>query len=261
MATLVLMAAFAIQAALALEAESREEVCDPTADYFLGMEDYSEAIAAHRRFLESHPGDALAHYHLGFAYGMVGHLSDEITEYRKAEDLGLGKWDLFLNMGLAYLEENDLRAAVTALHRAVVLGPRHPEAHYNLALAYERVGKISEARDELLKSLRLDPDQPAADNMLGAIYAELGDFVRARSTWVDLCRRHPDFTPARENLTILWFIEAEEGTGTRARHPSASNRQLATGTSLHDSRDPLASERTAVERPVPIKHLSWDVHD
>ena len=36
------------------------------------VEDYSSAVTLHRKFLSSHPNDALAHYHLGFAYGMVG---------------------------------------------------------------------------------------------------------------------------------------------------------------------------------------------
>jgi hypothetical protein len=48
--------------------------------------------------------NALAHYHLGFALGMVNHRTAELREYRRGETLGLRNWDLFLNMGLAQLE-------------------------------------------------------------------------------------------------------------------------------------------------------------
>ena len=88
-------------------ANSDGEICDLTADSALGLEDYPAAIVLHREFLRSHRDDALAHYHLGFAYGMTGRTTYEINEYLTAARLGLHKWDLFLNLGLAYLGQND----------------------------------------------------------------------------------------------------------------------------------------------------------
>lgn len=180
-----------------------QEICDSTADYFLGVEDYPEAIQAHMRVLAAHPNDALALYHLGFAYGMMGQRSAEIAEYDKAVALGLRKWDLFLNLGLAYLESGDSQAAAAALTTATLLGPAHPEAHYNLALADERLGQLESARREIETSLRLDPNQPDARNMLGLIYAEQGNFSQARQIWLALLQAQPDFAPARQNLAIL----------------------------------------------------------
>ena len=83
-------------------AEAAEgQVCDIVADSALSLEDYPTAIALHRTFLQAHPDNALAHYHLGFAYGMTGRSGEEIHEYRNAASLGLRVWDLFLDMGLA----------------------------------------------------------------------------------------------------------------------------------------------------------------
>jgi tetratricopeptide (TPR) repeat protein len=75
----------------------------------------------HRKFLRSHGDDALAHYHLGFAYGMTGCTRNEISEYLAAAGLGLRKWDLFLNLGLAYLSQNDGAKAINALQTAAFL--------------------------------------------------------------------------------------------------------------------------------------------
>ena len=66
------------------DARGNDQVCDATADYFLGAEDHREAVAAHQRVLGAHPGDALAYYHLGFAFGMTGDRIDEIADYRRA---------------------------------------------------------------------------------------------------------------------------------------------------------------------------------
>src|SRR5712692_5682767 len=107
-------------------AASKEEICDVDADFVLGLEDYPAAIALHRKVLRAHNDNALAHYHLGFAYGMTGDSRDEISEYLAAAKFGLSKWDLFLNLGIAYLGQNDWPKAINTLRTAVLLGPDHP---------------------------------------------------------------------------------------------------------------------------------------
>src|ERR1700719_1815507 len=112
----LIFAAMALpSAASAWAAGSREELCDAKADLALANEDYPESIALHRTVLLVDNGNALAHYHLGFAYGMTGHSIDEIREYLAAARLGLRKWDLFLNLGVAYLNQKDWPQATNAL--------------------------------------------------------------------------------------------------------------------------------------------------
>jgi tetratricopeptide (TPR) repeat protein len=180
-----------------------EQLCDTTADFFLGAENYPEAIRLHREVLRRLPESALAHYHLGFAEGMAGDRTQELNEYRRAAALGLLRWDLFLNTGLALFENGSLEAATEALALAVRLGPGRPESHFNLGLVYERRGMLIEAQQEMLSSLRLEPGQLDAGNMLGVIYARQGDKARAAAQWRDLLRNAPDYGPARANLTIL----------------------------------------------------------
>src|SRR5713226_182476 len=115
-----------------------QQVCDVGADYSLVIGDYSEAIRRHVEVIREHQGNALAHYHLGFALGMVGDGMAEVKEYQQAEALGLMNWDLFLNLGLAQLENGELDAATDSLRRAVLLGAEHSESHFNLALVDER---------------------------------------------------------------------------------------------------------------------------
>jgi Flp pilus assembly protein TadD len=188
--------------------QSSDQVCDATADYFLGAEDYREAVTTHQRVVATHPADALAHYHLGFAYGMTGDRQREIGEYREAAALGLREWDLYLNLGRAQLESGELTGASRALNTAVALAPKRPEAHFNLGLDYERRGMLAAASDELETSLRLDPRQPDALNMMGLIYAKEGNYPRAREVWNGLARTEPDFEPARLNLAILDRVAA-----------------------------------------------------
>jgi tetratricopeptide (TPR) repeat protein len=188
------------------------QVCDPVADYFLGMEDYPAAIRRHLVVIREHPENALAHYHLGFAYGITGQHRRELNEYRRAIDLGLDDWQLFLNMGLVYLEDGQQENATEVLRLATLLGPYQPETHFNLGLTYERRGMLNDAEQEMLFSLRLNPREADARNALGLIYAEEGRYKLAREEWSDLLSADPAYTPARDNLTIL---ERAERTGAK----------------------------------------------
>jgi len=189
------------------------QVCDPIADFYLGSENYPEAIQLHILVVQHQPGNALAYYHLGFAYGMVGDHQRELDDYQKAVGLGLSNWDLFLNMGLVYMESGRFDSASEVLQLAAFLGPYRPETHFNLGLLDERLGMYQKAEQELLLSLRIDPNQDEARNALGVIYAEQGNYERAYQEWTDLVRARPDYAPARANLTILKRIERGEIAG------------------------------------------------
>jgi tetratricopeptide (TPR) repeat protein len=180
-----------------------DQVCDATADYFLGNQDYPEAVRLHRLIVKEHPNDGLAHYHLGFAEGMMGQNADELDQYQTAARLGLKSWDLYLNLGRVYLEQGRIGPATDAFQSAVTLGPAHPEAHFNLGLAYERQGMLAPASAELAKSLALDPSQSDARNMLAVVDAEQGNYLAARTIWIELARSQPSFAPAQANLAIL----------------------------------------------------------
>jgi tetratricopeptide (TPR) repeat protein len=182
---------------------TEEQVCDVSADYALSMEDYSETIRLHAEIVHRHPDNALAHYHLGFAEGMLGNTKAELREYQRAAALGLINWDLFLNLGLVQLENGDVDAATDSLRRAVLLGENHSESHFNLALVYERRGLLADAEREMLASLRLNPGQPDARNELGVIYGEEGNKIRAAAVWRELVREAPDYEPARTSLKLL----------------------------------------------------------
>ena len=203
-----------------------DEICDVTADQTLGLENYPAAIALHQQVVRVHGNNALAHYHLGFAYGMIGRTTPEIDEYLAAVRLHLRKWDLFLNLGLAYLSRNDAPNAIEALRTAVILGVNHPEAHFNLALAYEKGARWREALDEITATLRLAPDDPDAHNTKAIICVETGDQVCARDEWTYLVRVAPDYAPARVNLAILGgshlpLTTSISGVIARARFASA----------------------------------------
>jgi Flp pilus assembly protein TadD len=184
-------------------AAAEDQLCDIGADSALGSEDYSMAVELHRQVLRSEPDNALAHYHLGFAYGMVGRASEELSEYQTSARLGLKSWDLFLNLGLAYLREHELAPATEALESAVALGPQHAEAHFNLAMVYEDENRMGDAIREITTAQRLAPNDLDTANLNAVICVEMGNVSRAHDIWIRMVQRAPDYAPARINLALL----------------------------------------------------------
>jgi tetratricopeptide (TPR) repeat protein len=197
----LLMVFSAVTSSAAMTA--KERVCDVAADIALGLGDYPTAITLHRRLLQSEGNNALAHYHLGFAYGMVGRTTEEISEYSAAIGLGFKNWDLFLNLGLAYFDRQELEKATAAFETAVSLGPQHAETHFNLAVVYEEENRLDEALKEIVVSLALAPEDLDAANTDAIICAKMGNLVFARNIWTQLTQAAPDYAPARTNLALL----------------------------------------------------------
>ncbi|RPI76232.1 MAG: hypothetical protein EHM45_13535, partial [Desulfobacteraceae bacterium] len=61
-----------------------EWVCDPEADKQVKAGDLDAGIERHISFLQNHPANGLALYHLGYAYGRQGHFELEAEFYEKA---------------------------------------------------------------------------------------------------------------------------------------------------------------------------------
>jgi tetratricopeptide (TPR) repeat protein len=204
----------------ATQTDTETQICDLNADFALGHEDYPASILLHRQLLQKLPDNALAHYHLGFAYGMTGNTSEELAEYLTAARLGLKSWDLFLNLGLAYLGQQQFDGAIQAFTTAVALGPEHAEAQ----------GEIEIAR-------RLAPQDSDVTNTDAIICVETGNTIRARELWTELIQFAPDYAPARANLAILNRSLARRGQSD-PQTADSNSRETLTPTVASLSFDP-----------------------
>ena len=232
--------------------EAGEQVCEAQADFSLGTEDYPSAIPLHEEVIARNPGNALAHYHLGFAYGMVGRHQEQIAEYQRAVELGLTYCTLFLNLGLAHFEQRDFKSASEALRVAVLLAAQRPEVHCNLALAYERLALLNEAQQEALTPLALEPHDPDIRNLVGLLWGERGNYARAHEEWAGLLAESPAYQPARTNLAILDQAAEERAKNSAAELASADvNRAPTRPIPSRGFRqfNPLAPRRSCINFP------------
>jgi tetratricopeptide (TPR) repeat protein len=152
------------------------EPSDPRPYFFLGkMFDISLSQAGEvklrlRRFVQSHPRNAMAHYYYAMSLwkgertpkgegdkrGVEGHL-------KQATMLDPTLVEAHLHLGNFYAEEDELQQAIFEYRRAIRLKPDLASAHYRLAQTYRRSGDLLSAQRELERYQRLRARDTAED--------------------------------------------------------------------------------------------------
>jgi tetratricopeptide (TPR) repeat protein len=138
--------------------EDNRWICPEYADLPLREKHYEIAIERHLKVVAQEPDNALAHYHLGYAYVQLGVHDDGIAEYLKALDLGLVKGDLFYNLGMAYGQLGRYQQAEQAFVRAIEIEPEYGDNHRALGLAQLEQGHFIDAMASCREATKLAPD-------------------------------------------------------------------------------------------------------
>jgi Tfp pilus assembly protein PilF len=180
------------------------EICNDEADRFLAAGEWQKTIDLHQQIIQQTPNVALAHYHLGIAYGEIDQYDQEVSEYRKAIFLGLKKADLYDNLGIVLGENyHEYPAAIAAFKEAVDLKPTEAEFHYNLGFAYLLNKEEESAERELRETLRIAPTYFQARISLGILYAGQRKLEKAKREWEEVLKIDPSNAEALVNLKWL----------------------------------------------------------
>ena len=187
-----------------------QTICDKEADLHLEKGNWDRAIELHERIIREKPNLALAHYHLGYAYGFKEEHDREIEEYERAIQLGLEKFDLFYNLGMAYAEYlRDYDKALAAFQQAESMDPKNDEIHYSLGLIHWFKEEEGKAVAELLRTVNLNPRHIEAHALLGEIYTRREQYDFARAEWEEVLELDPHNEMARTRLQELKNIQTE----------------------------------------------------
>lgn len=119
--------------------------------------DYVTAATDYEKYLAQKPGDAAAHFDLGYVYTAQKERAKAIAEYRKAIALDPKMAQAYLNLGISLLDD-DAKAAIAPLQKATELNYDYAQGHYLLGTAEGRAGQSADAVREYTIAVKLDPD-------------------------------------------------------------------------------------------------------
>jgi tetratricopeptide (TPR) repeat protein len=174
--------------------------CSQEADDAMQRQDYQAAILLHQRLLEKEPVNALAFYHLGYAYGQTGNQLKEAFYYEKAIALGFKRDSIFFNLGMAYGGLNQIDKSIRAFKKALDINPESADNHFGLAVAYQISVADKLAEKEFLEALKIDPAHADARLYLSLLYSDMGELQKACEQLRKLLEIDPTHRKAREFL-------------------------------------------------------------
>jgi tetratricopeptide (TPR) repeat protein len=179
-------------------APSRTWSCNDEADRAMKLHDYQTGILLHEQVLEEDPTNALALYHLGYAYGQIGDYRKEVLHYEKAITLGFSTDLIYFNLGMAYGELSEIEKAISAFKKSLEVNPENSDSHFGLAMAYYQKGIADKlAEEEFLKAIDIDPKHIDARLYLSILYADRGEIQKACHQLRDILKIDPKNERAR----------------------------------------------------------------
>lgn len=178
-------------------------VCNEAADDAMERKHYNAGILLHKRFLAQEPHNALALYHLGYAYGQTGDHLKEVSYYENAISLGFEEGQIFFNSGMAYGELGEWEQSIRTFKKAIDIDPHSADNHFGLAMAYQGSSSDSFAEKEYLKALKLQPNHLGALQYLSMLYTDRGELRKAAELLERILEIDPSDSSAQEFLERL----------------------------------------------------------
>ncbi len=161
--------------------------------------DYAAAAEALQSYLAQRPGDAVAHFQLGYAYSGLERAGEAQAEYRKAIALNPKLAAAHLNLGLTLLER-DPAAAVEPLRAAAEMLPDQSRPRFLLGLALERSGNLSGAIEQYQAAQGLEPKEFEIRLALGRALLRSDRVAEAEAQFREALALRADSASARLGL-------------------------------------------------------------
>ena len=186
---------------------ARTWTCDEVADEAMERGDYETGIRLHHDIVKKNPGNGLAWYHLGYAYGQLEDHLVEVRYYEKAVTAGYQEEGLFFNLGMAYGELDRIKESIGAFERAIAINPDSADNYFGLGLAYQRAGDYLHSEKAFQQAIRIAPDYVDALLSLSMLYTAMGKKEEAATQLHKILEIEPTHYGAQQLLRQLDEIQ------------------------------------------------------
>lgn len=191
--------------------ESSAALSEGNAAYNEG--DYSLAVAAYSRALESDPNNERIYACQGLAYDSMREYDRAIADYTHAIMLDSSDEHARVNRGKAYADEGNLKQAMEDSTQALLLDPKDTQACFNRGDFYLTLGQYDKAIADFSEAIRIDSRDGAAYFNRGWAYDAKGDFAKAIADYTAAMQIDPKNASAYHSLA--WDFATSPQTDIR----------------------------------------------
>ena len=162
------------------------------ADYFLKLQDYSNAEKFYLRGLKKDSNMNYALLNLSTVYNIVGKNDEALNSLEKAIKNDPKNERIYYNMALIYNEIGNKEAAEKSFSKAIELKSTNPRVYYNYGLILNEKKKFKEAVAVLQKGLTINPSATELLYALTFVHIQTKNKDKALQTAMKLKQLDPN---------------------------------------------------------------------
>lgn len=196
-----------LEAVFSANADKKVETLRKLANTYLKYERYEEATQEFERIHKHSRLDSdIAQVSAGLGRIALeqGNVTQAITHYKNAIQLGLETTEIYHYLGIAYMQNRDGQNAIKQFQQALALNANFPESHLMLGTLYTTNRKFEKAEKHYQRAIALAPEMAAAYHGLAYLY---GQYDRNLEKAIELARKATEFSPksAPYYNTLSWL--------------------------------------------------------
>ncbi len=196
-----------LEGVFSADANKKVETLRKLANIYLKYERYEKATQEFERIRKHVTSDhdiAQVSAGLGRVALEQGNVTQAITHYKHAIQLGLKTTEIYHYLGIAYMQNRDGQNAIKQFQQALTLNTGFPESHLMLGTLYTTDKKFDNAEKHYQRAITLAPEMAAAYHGLAYLY---GQYDRNLEKAIELARKATEFSPksAPYYNTLSWL--------------------------------------------------------
>ncbi len=196
-----------LEAVFVADTDNKVAAIVKLANTYLKYERYDEAAREFER-IQIYGTSDIDTAHISAGFGRIaleqGDVSEAITHYKRAVQLGLKTTETYHYLGIAYMQNRDAQNAMKQFKHALALNADHPESHLMLGTLYTTGGKFKDAEKHYRRAIELKPEMASAHHGLAYLY---GQHNRNMEKAIALARKATELSPkaAPYYNTLSWL--------------------------------------------------------
>ncbi len=196
-----------LEAVFVADTDEKAEILLKLANTYIKYERYEEAAREFGRVHKYSTSDAhTAKVSAGLAKIALeqGNVTQTITHYERAIQLGLETAEVYHDLGIAYMQNRDGENALKQFHRALEIDPNLPESLVMLGTLYAASSAFEASETHYQQAIALAPETAMAYHGLAYLYGRHGHNLEKA---IDLARHAAELSPnsAAYHNTLSWL--------------------------------------------------------
>lgn len=201
-----------------------------------------------QQVLHSEPDNAVAHYHLGIAFDVLGDVSRAEAEWRSAVKLNPALTDAQKALAAAEMRNAEWNALRDTGTQLINLQPNVPDGYALRAIAEINLKQVSDGENDLQKAINVAPQNPMGYIQMGNLRASQSRVPDALKFYEQALDRDSNSGEAMLGIANVYLAQKQTDKAIArvqaqlGKQPDNSNFHYILGSLLIDKKDFAGSE-------------------